>query len=283
MKKTLVVVIPLSMGLILVSSSAGWAQERFAVHADYGYENWQADFEAASILTRRGDSTATYDYTAEDITWNNANYDFLDHSFNFGLGIGMKVVKGLKLKAGAGLSFPRIETFDVDYPDTPLDETALDQFFSTRDPGFYLSGGLEYSLPLNKFLSVRASPGIRFMRTQNLHISDPDRDFAVPDFYILHQDILSWSAALAADFDLGGITPYVGGRYQGFRQHVDYDETDYSSGEEVVYDREAYLQPTLPFAGLAGIRIPLGKQNSLGLEAALGKGFSVATHFQIGW
>ncbi len=283
MKKVMLVVIPLSLGLLLPTGLPGSALERLSFHADYGYENWQADFQAASIVTHTEDGLSEYKYTEEDVGWNNANYNFYDHAYNFGLGIGLRVIKGLNLNAGAGLCFSRIETYDVDYPYTSLDETALDQLFNTHEPGFYLSGGLDYSLPVYKRLSVRASPGIRFTPTQNLHISDPDKDGAVPEEYTLHQDVFSWNFGLVADLDLGGIVPFVGGRYQGFRQHVDYDETDYSSGEEVVYDREAFLKPSFDFAGLAGIRIALGAQNSLALEAALGKGFSLSTNFQIGW
>lgn len=281
MKKVMVVVIPLS--LLLATSAEGSFLERFSLQVDYGFSNWETVFDSLSIVTIQGDSTIEYGSTPQDIDWSNEHYDFYNRGHNFGLGLGVKMTEWLRLDAGAGLAFIGTETYDVDYEETPdTNERMLDFIFINGKPGFYLSGGLNFHLPLYKGLFISASPGISYMSIRNMHAVDSDHDGRIADDYTVHQDMLAWKADLITGYDLGWLSPYIGGRYVGFRQHVDFDETEDYFGEEVTYDRETFLKPGSCFAGLAGIRIPIGVGNALCVEAALGKGFSITTGLQFG-
>ena len=281
MKKVVLVVIPLMLALPIKSEDS--FLNRLSFRVDYGYENWQAVFDSMSILTLQGDSTIEYNSTKKDIDWNNEHYDFYDHTYNFGFGVGLKVAKGLTLNAGAGLSFLRIETYDVDYEETTdTDERVLDFVFINQKPGFYVSGGLDFHFPLYKGLSISALPEISYLSIRDMQAIDPDHDGDIPDDYTVHQEMFLWNIDLVTSYDFGRLSPYIGGRYLGFRQNVDYDETEDYFGEEVSYDRETFLKPQLSFAGIAGLRIGMGTNNALSLEAALGKGFSISTRLQFG-
>ncbi len=277
------VVVIISLILALSGKSENSFLNRFSFRIDYGYENWEAVFDSLSILTQQGDSTIEYNSTKEDIEWNNEHYDFYDHTCNFGFGVGLKVAKGLTLNGGAGLAFLWIETYDVDYEETPdTNERTLDFLFINHKPGFYLSGGLNLRLPLYKGFSLSVSPEVSFLRIQNMHAIDPDHDGEISDNYTVHQDMLLWKTDLSISYDFSRLSPYIGGRYYGFRQHVNYDETEDSFGEEIFYDREAFLKPQLFFAGIGGLGISIGTNNILSFDTALGKGFSISIKLQFG-
>jgi len=215
--------------------------------------------------------------------WNNEHYDFYNLGHNFGLGVGVQITEWLSLDAGAGLAFLGIETFDVDYEETPdTNERTLDFVFINDRPGLYVSGGLDFRLSMFKGLFVSAAPGVSYTRIQGMHALDPDQDGQIADDYTVHQDMLAWKADLTTGYDLGWLTPYIGGRYVGFRQHVDYDETEDYYGEEVSYDRESFLKPELSFAGLAGVTIPISPNNALLIEAVIGNGLAINAGLRFG-
>ena len=280
MRKTVLVVITLSLPAF--AGAEGSFLDRLTLGVDYGYSNWETAFHSLSITTLQGDSAMEYSSTQEDIDWNNEHYDFYNLGHDFGLGVGVKITEWLRLDAGAGLAFLRIETYDVDYDETPdTNERALDFAFINNRPGFYVSGGLDFHLPLLDDLFVSATPGIGYTRIRGMHALDPDHDGLIADDYSVHQDMLAWKADLIAVYDLGRSSPYIGGRYMGFRQHVDFDEIEDLFGEEVSYERESSLEPASSFAGLAGISIPVGA-NALSIEAAFGNGFAITAKLRFG-
>jgi hypothetical protein len=281
MRKPMLVFVVLS--LLVFTGARGSFIQNLTLKVDYEYANWETTFDSLSITTIQGDSTEEYFSTQEDIDWNNEHYDFYNLGHNFGLGVGVQITQWLSLDAGAGLAFLGIETFDVDYAETPdTNERTLDFVFINDRPGFYVSGDLDFSVPLFKGLFVSAAPGMSYTRIQDMHAIDPDHDSYIADDYTVHLDMLAWKADLISGYDLGWLTPYIGGRYVGFRQHVDFDETEDYSGEDITYDRESFLRPGLSFAGLAGVIIPIGPNNALSLEAAIGKGFAVTAGLRFG-
>jgi hypothetical protein len=281
MKKTMLVII--SLGLLVLTRANGSFLERLSLQVDYGYSNWETVFDSLSITTIYADSVVEYGSTQEYIDWSNEHYDFYNRGHNFGLGLGAKLTEWLRLDAGAGLAFLGTETYDVDYEETPdTNERMLDLIFINHKPGFYVSGDLNFHLPLYKGFFVSALPGISYTHIQNMHAVDPDHDGWIAEDYTVHQDMLAWNADLITGYDFDWLSVYIGGRYMGFRQHVDFDETEDYFGEEITYDRETFLKPGLSFAGLAGVRIPIGVGNALCVEAAIGKGLAITTGLQFG-
>ena len=195
-----------------------------------------------------------------------------------------KVMEKLSIRGGAGLAMLQQET-------KRLDEEGIDFRIDTNNPGFYISGGLTFRFfPFNR-LFLSTSPEVSYISLRNMHAIDSDNDDDISEDYTLNQDMFLWKTPLQMGLDLGWLTPYLGGCYQGFRQHIDFDETLLEESEEgeveevvekATVDREMYFRPCFAFTGLVGFSIPIGRGNLLSFEAEVGKGFSISSKLSLG-
>jgi hypothetical protein len=285
MRKAMLVVIPLV--LLLTNGIYASFIEKFSVDASYGYESWDADLDTLVFFLTIGDASGEIPFTEEEIAWENETQNFYNRIHNFGLDIGYEVINGLSVNAGAGLAVIQLETREV-YEEGI--DTVVDYLVDTREPGFYLKGGLDFRLPVYRALYVAASPQVSYTMIRDMNLVDPDDD-EIPEVYellerSLNENVLSWSGSVLAGLDLGWISPYIGGRYQGFRQHVAHDQTFLEITETdttmIIHDEEMYFAPSFWAAGIAGLSFRIAEHLYLDLEGSMGKGFAITTRLKIG-
>ena len=284
MRKTMLVVIPLV--ILLAGALHASFLEKLSINADYGYQSWDTDLDTAELVFTIDDYTDYEEITTEDIDLKNERNNYYNQIHNFGLDIGYVVIKGLSVNAGAGLAVIQLETREVIQPDTtePFEEE-IDNLMDTKIPGFYVKGGLNFRLPVYRMLYVSVSPEVSYTRIRDMNVIDPDNDDN-PTFYELQesrldQDVLAWQGSLLAGLDFGWISPYVGGRYHGFRQHMAHDESFLVVSETRDHNWELYFKPSSMFTGLAGITLRIARHAHLELEGSLGEGFSIASKLRI--
>ena len=282
MRRAMLVVIPLV--LLLAGGVHASFIERFSVDASYGYESWDAELDTLVFFLTIGDASGEIPFTEEEIAWENETQNFYNRIHNFGLDIGFEVVNVLSVNAGAGLAVIQLETREV-YEEGI--DTVVDYLIDTKEPGFYLKGGLDFRLPIYRALYLSASPQVSYTMIRDMNLVDPDDD-EIPEVYellerSLNEDVLSWQGSLVTGLDLGWITPYIGGRYQGFRQHVAHDQTFLEmTGDTIIHDEEMYFAPSFWAAGIAGLEFRITEHLYLDLEGSLGQGFSIASRLKIG-
>lgn len=282
MRKAMLVVIPLV--LLLTNGIYASFIERFSVGASYGYESWDAELDTLVFFLTIGDAAGEIPFTEEEIAWENETNNFYNRIHNFGLDIGYEIIKGLEINAGAGLAVIQLEKREV-YEEGI--DTVVDYLIDTKEPGFYLKGGLDFRLPIYRALYLSASPQVSYTMIRDMNLVDPDDD-EIPEVYellerSLNENVLSWSGTLVTGLDFGWINPYLGGRYQGFRQHVAHDQTFLEmTGETIIHDEDMYFAPYFWAAGIAGLSFRIAEHLSLDLEGSMGQGFSVASRLKIG-
>jgi hypothetical protein len=284
MRKAMVV-IPLV--ILLVGGLEASFLERFSVDASYGYESWDAELDTLVFFLTVGDASGEIPVTEEEIAWENEINNFYNRIHNFGLDIGFEVIKGLSVNAGAGLAVIQLEKREV-YEEGI--DTVVDNLVDTKEPGFYLKGGLDYHLPIYGALYLSASPQVSYTMIRNMNLVDPDDDeIAEVDELLersLDEDVLAWSGTLVTGLDFGWINPYIGGRYQGFRQHVAHYQTLQENVSDTIiqkiYDEDMYFTPSFWAAGIAGLELKIVENVHLALEGSMGQGFSVTSRLKIG-
>lgn len=285
MRKAMLVIIPLVI-LFAGGLDASFI-ENLSVNASYGYESWDAELSDLELFLTIGDASGEIPFTEEEIAWENEAQNFYNRIHNFGLDLSFEVVKGLEINAGAGLAVIQLETREV-YEEGV--DTVVDYLVDTKEPGFYLKGGLDFRLPIYRALFVAASPQVSYTMIRDMNLVDPDDD-EIPEVYellerSLNEDVLSWQGSLVTGLDLGWISPYIGGRYQGFRQHVAHDQTFLEMTETdttmIIHDEELYFKPSFWVAGIAGLSFRIAEHLSLDLEGSMGQGFAITTRLKIG-
>ncbi|MBA7611232.1 hypothetical protein ES703_18452 [subsurface metagenome] len=285
MRRAMLVIIPLVF--VLTGSLHASFIERFSVDASYGFESWDAELDTLELFLTIGDASGEIPFTEEEIAWENEICNFYNRIHNFGLDLGFKVIKGLTINAGAGLAVIQLETREV-YEEGV--DTVVENLIDTKEPGFYLKVGLEFRLPIYRALFVAASPQVSYTMIRDMNLVDPDDD-EVPEVYellerSLNEDVLAWQGSLITGLDFGWINPYIGGRYQGFRQHVAHDQTFLEMTETdttmIIHDEEMYFKPSFWAAGIAGLEFRIAEHLHLSLEGSMGQGFSVASKLKIG-
>lgn len=285
MRRAMLVVIPLV--IFLAGGLRASFLERLSINAGYDYQSWDTDLDTIELVFTLDDYTDSEEITTEEIDLENERKNYYNQIHNFGLDIGYVVIKGLEVNAGAGLAVIQLETRGVIKPDTtePFEEE-IDNLMDTKVPGFYVKGGLNFRLPVYRMLYVSVSPEVSYTLIRDMNVIDPDND-DIPTTYelqemTLDQDVLAWQGSVLAGLDFGWISPYVGGRYKGFRQHLAHDESFIAFGDlPLEHDWELYFKPSSVFVGLAGISLRIAKHAHLELEGSMGKGFSIASKLRI--
>lgn len=270
--------------LLLIGGLEASFIERFSIDAGYGCESWKTDLADMKTYLSMEDTSFDYPFTGEDIALENEAKDFYNRVHNFGLDIGFEAVKGLELNAGAGLAVIQLETREV-YGEGI--DTVVGNLIDTKEPGFYVKGGLEFRLPVYRALFIAASPEVYYTAIRDMNYVDPEADDIPASYELLDrklsEDVLAWEGSVLAGLDLGWISPYIGGRYQGFRQHVEHDQTFLDLSEETrIYEEDLYFAPSFWAAGIAGLSFSVARNTHLVLEGSMGKGFSISSRLEIG-
>jgi hypothetical protein len=284
MRKAMVVILLVTL---LAGNLHASFLEKFSINAGYDYQSWDTDLDTMELVFTLDDYTDSEEITTEDIDLDNERNNYYNQIHNFGLDIGYVIIKGLSVNAGAGLAVIQLETREVIRSDTtePYEEE-IDNLMDTKIPGFYVKGGLDFRLPVYRMLYVSISPEVSYTLIRDMNVIDPDND-DIPTAYELQkmrldQDVLAWQGSVLAGLDFGWVSPYVGGRYHAFRQHMAHDESFTAFGDmPLEHDWELYFKPSSVFVGLAGISFRIAKHVHLDLEGSLGKGFSITSKLRI--